>query len=338
MSEPLPDKTSDAIADFMRREKLGPGFAETVQRIYRPLAARIRTLTSARPAMSSEFAAPRAAANRPVQACCDFCWKGRASAIAALSIDDLYFPKEAREKLAEDVHPLLATRGPPGTHDVALGERLLDTLGGPGHGHSPVRQIARHAQRSLGMGAISGSGRYHFVRRLVRRRQARAARSAGRSRSTIWKEIPIRTAGGAVMSMMRWRDRTSICSAADRISRISEGAVIRSGRGLAQGAGSQAARPGRQRIKPHDRCPDRSFRAILREVDAFHADRNAVTRGCIGDAGCEPPGPGLRSSRRLIGLPDFSAICQFPPQPMRIAAEDVNRQALHQGIPNRGTS
>ncbi|HJS33883.1 MAG TPA: kinase, partial [Pseudoxanthomonas sp.] len=33
-----------------------------------------------------------------------------------------------RMRLAAEVHPLLATRGPPGTHDVALGCQVLDAL------------------------------------------------------------------------------------------------------------------------------------------------------------------------------------------------------------------
>ena len=45
-----------------------------------------------------------------------------------LSIDDLYLSHEAREVLAERVHPLLKTRGVPGTHDVQLGLDLLDKL------------------------------------------------------------------------------------------------------------------------------------------------------------------------------------------------------------------
>lgn len=45
-----------------------------------------------------------------------------------LSLDDLYLPRAERERLAQRVHPLLATRGPPGTHDVALGCALLDAL------------------------------------------------------------------------------------------------------------------------------------------------------------------------------------------------------------------
>lgn len=47
---------------------------------------------------------------------------------ALLSIDDVYLPRAARLRLARDVHPLLATRGPPGTHEVALALEVLDAL------------------------------------------------------------------------------------------------------------------------------------------------------------------------------------------------------------------
>ena len=48
--------------------------------------------------------------------------------VAVLSIDDLYLTRAARMKLARTIHPLFATRGVPGTHDVALGEELFDAL------------------------------------------------------------------------------------------------------------------------------------------------------------------------------------------------------------------
>jgi D-glycerate 3-kinase len=51
---------------------------------------------------------------------------------ATLSLDDLYLPRGERLRLAREVHPLLATRGPPGTHDVGLGIELLARLGRPG--------------------------------------------------------------------------------------------------------------------------------------------------------------------------------------------------------------
>ncbi|MFA5939456.1 MAG: hypothetical protein WC809_08895 [Sinimarinibacterium sp.] len=47
---------------------------------------------------------------------------------ALLALDDLYLPRVERLRLAETVHPLLATRGVPGTHDVALGLELLDRM------------------------------------------------------------------------------------------------------------------------------------------------------------------------------------------------------------------
>jgi D-glycerate 3-kinase len=48
--------------------------------------------------------------------------------VAELSIDDIYLTRAERIDLAERVHPLLATRGVPGTHDVALGKAVIDRL------------------------------------------------------------------------------------------------------------------------------------------------------------------------------------------------------------------
>ena len=48
--------------------------------------------------------------------------------VALISLDDLYFTHDKRKRLAAEVHPLLQTRGVPGTHDVALGVDLLQRL------------------------------------------------------------------------------------------------------------------------------------------------------------------------------------------------------------------
>jgi len=45
-----------------------------------------------------------------------------------LSLDDLYLTRAERAGLARTRHPLFATRGVPGTHDVALGLAKLDAL------------------------------------------------------------------------------------------------------------------------------------------------------------------------------------------------------------------
>ena len=54
--------------------------------------------------------------------------EGRGLKAAVLSLDDLYLSKAARADLAASVHPLFATRGVPGTHDVALGVSVLDAI------------------------------------------------------------------------------------------------------------------------------------------------------------------------------------------------------------------
>lgn len=45
-----------------------------------------------------------------------------------LSIDDFYLTRAEREALARQVHPLLRTRGVPGTHDAALALDVLEAL------------------------------------------------------------------------------------------------------------------------------------------------------------------------------------------------------------------
>jgi len=56
--------------------------------------------------------------------------------VAVLSIDDLYLPKADRQALAESIHPLLATRGVPGTHDPELGQAIIKALQTLGAGES----------------------------------------------------------------------------------------------------------------------------------------------------------------------------------------------------------
>lgn len=47
---------------------------------------------------------------------------------ANLSIDDFYYSKAKRQELANEIHPLLRSRGVPGTHDVDLALNLIEQL------------------------------------------------------------------------------------------------------------------------------------------------------------------------------------------------------------------
>lgn len=48
--------------------------------------------------------------------------------VVILSLDDFYKTRKERELLAKEVHPLFATRGVPGTHDLALANQVIDEL------------------------------------------------------------------------------------------------------------------------------------------------------------------------------------------------------------------
>lgn len=128
MPRPPPEQVSESLAAFMRREGLGPEFADTVARIYRPLAARIKALADARRGRVVGICGSQGSGKTTGAGVLRILLGAAGLKVAVLSIDDLYLPKEAREKLAQDIHPLLGTRGPPGTHDVALGEGVLDSL------------------------------------------------------------------------------------------------------------------------------------------------------------------------------------------------------------------
>jgi D-glycerate 3-kinase len=67
--------------------------------------------------------------------------------VVALSIDDFYLTRRERLALGREVHPLLATRGPPGTHDIGLACRTIDALRkwGQSEFHVPDAQDATSA-------------------------------------------------------------------------------------------------------------------------------------------------------------------------------------------------
>ena len=71
----------------------------------------------------------------------------RGLTVAMLSLDDFYLPLDAREALARTVHPLLKTRGVPGTHDLDLALQVLVGLQREGTVSLPAFDKARDDRR-----------------------------------------------------------------------------------------------------------------------------------------------------------------------------------------------
>lgn len=115
---PHPIRIKSARAPVAQRP---PGFAATVvaQALDDALAhdARVFAIAGLQGAGKSTLAAQMAALAR-----------SRGLRVATLSIDDVYFGPRERGRMARDIHPLLATRGPPGTHDIGLACDTLDAL------------------------------------------------------------------------------------------------------------------------------------------------------------------------------------------------------------------
>lgn len=121
-----------ALRPLLVREALPAAFMATVTHHYLPLAAALARLC-------------RGSRVPPVVGICGPQGSGKSTLAlfleeilrlscglraARLALDDLYLPLEQRQQLSERVHPLLRTRGVPGTHEVALGIGLIRQLRG----------------------------------------------------------------------------------------------------------------------------------------------------------------------------------------------------------------
>lgn len=119
--------TDSGLQAFIHRHRLPASFQKTANEWYLPLAGQLALhhATAGRPLLvglnGSQGSGKSTVAALLVQLLADV----HELRALDLSIDDFYLSRRTRQALAEQVHPLLATRGVPGTHDVSL---LLETL------------------------------------------------------------------------------------------------------------------------------------------------------------------------------------------------------------------
>ncbi|MFT5023712.1 MAG: D-glycerate 3-kinase [Colwellia sp.] len=115
------------LSAFIKQHKLPDEFSDTVRLHYQPLAERILAqfkknntpyfvgingCQGSGKSTLTDFLAEYLTAQHPLN-------------VVVMSLDDFYLTGEKRQQLAENIHPLLATRGVPGTHDMATLEHVL---------------------------------------------------------------------------------------------------------------------------------------------------------------------------------------------------------------------
>nr|WP_310523385.1 kinase [Polymorphobacter sp.] len=110
-------------------EGLPPAYRDTVTGTWTPLAAHIAAhrRTIARPILigiSGVQGSGKSTACRFLEHLIG----AHGLTAVTLSLDDLYFTRAERAGLAARVHPLFATRGVPGTHDLVLANHIITAL------------------------------------------------------------------------------------------------------------------------------------------------------------------------------------------------------------------
>ena len=121
------------IAAFLDRERLPDSFRLTIARVCEPLAARARLLRERQGrTVYLGLCGAQGSGKSTIAAATTAILNSHGLKAITLSLDDFYLSREARGWLAGKVHPLMAVRGPPGTHDVALARVILDHLAQPG--------------------------------------------------------------------------------------------------------------------------------------------------------------------------------------------------------------
>ncbi len=121
--------TEQHIADFIMSRELPPAFRSQITDHYLPL---LSWLVERRSSGATMILGINGAQGTGKSTLADFLQLALESQhrwrVAVLSIDDFYLTMSERRDLAEQVHPLLAIRGVPGTHDVGMLSRCLDDL------------------------------------------------------------------------------------------------------------------------------------------------------------------------------------------------------------------
>ncbi|MDG2091274.1 MAG: hypothetical protein P8J61_09320 [Gammaproteobacteria bacterium] len=127
---PLSEKFHSILKKFIETESLPLAYMQTVEQWFLPLALEISDKTSSHQGAFILGINGSQGSGKSTLASLLVLLLQEISGIRSIniSLDDFYLTLEERKKLAASVHPLLVTRGVPGTHDVDLAIQTLIAL------------------------------------------------------------------------------------------------------------------------------------------------------------------------------------------------------------------
>ena len=122
------DRVRPVFLERMDEHRIPEKFADALAGIYLPLAAWVH----GQKGTETLVLGVNGAQGSGKSTLCDFLGfvlsEAYGDRVAGFSIDDIYKTRAERERLAREVHPLLVTRGVPGTHDADLGLATIHAL------------------------------------------------------------------------------------------------------------------------------------------------------------------------------------------------------------------
>ena len=121
---------SNKFQDFIVKHQLPKSYVDTIQNWFEPVAQEITAhqKDAGMPLVIGINGAQGSGKSTLADLLVFLLTTQHSLSAVAMSIDDFYYTREQRAQLANTVHPLLATRGVPGTHDVALAEKTIHSL------------------------------------------------------------------------------------------------------------------------------------------------------------------------------------------------------------------
>ncbi|NNC78389.1 MAG: hypothetical protein HKN77_10530 [Woeseiaceae bacterium] len=119
------------LDSFIQRNRLPDEFAESAENYFFPFAEWLQTQLAGKHGETYVLGvngAQGTGKSTLAQLISEYLAREHGRKVVVLSIDDIYLTRKEREALGQSIHPLLKTRGVPGTHDVALGAAVIKRL------------------------------------------------------------------------------------------------------------------------------------------------------------------------------------------------------------------